>query len=204
MGDLCKTNIHIQTEKSYLLTVDNYFPSDYADKLFEKCKKLDLIVEPQMKMGTAHRCMNFYSNESKGYYFSSQLMVAQPLPDYLLEFMNIVNKALGSQFNGLLVNYYRDGEDSIGSHADAEKDLYNGKVVAYTLMNPSGNRIFRLRDILARLLSNGKLYFDVQTRHNQLLIMGGEFQKEFKHEVPVEKRNLNAERCSITLRYHKN
>lgn len=57
---------HIEIPGSYLTTADNYFPKEYADTLFEKCKKLNLIVEPHMRMGVAHRCMNFYSNVSKG------------------------------------------------------------------------------------------------------------------------------------------
>lgn len=194
---------HIQTNRSYLVTVDNYFPQDYANKLFEKCKKLDLIIEPQMKMGTAHRCMNFYSNESEGYEFSNQIMVACPVPDFLLEFINIVNKSLNTGFNGLLINYYRDGSDNLGSHADKKKELYNGMVAGYTMMNTGGTRIFRIRDFHGKKIFNNELYKDIITRNNQLLIMGGDFQEEFKHEVPAEKRNLNAERISITLRSHK-
>lgn len=201
-----QTLIHIQTPKSYLCTVENYFPIDYATKLFEKCKKLDLIVEPEMKMGTAHRCMNFYSNESEGYEFSSQIMMAQQVPDFLMEFMQVINKSLNTQFNGLLINYYRDGSDNLGSHADRDKELYNGMVVAFTLMNPGGTRKFRIRDFHGNQINvGGKLvnFRDIQTKHNQLLIMAGDFQKEFKHEVPAEKTNKNAERVSITLRWHK-
>jgi len=64
--------VNIQTSRSYLYTVENYFPSEYAKILFEKCKQLDLEVEPQMKMGTAHRCVGFFSDVSEGYQFSGQ------------------------------------------------------------------------------------------------------------------------------------
>lgn len=211
-----QTVVHLQTPKSILYTVDNYFPLEYANDLFQKCKNLDLIVEPQMKMGIAHRCMNFYSNVSEGYYFSQQLMRSVKLPDYMETFIQATNASLKSEFNGLLVNYYRNGEDSIGLHADDESGLHRGnKVVAYTMMNPGGTRIFRLRankaDSLSAIpglqtassISTSGLYYDVITKHNQLLIMEGDFQKEFKHEVPVEKSNKNAERVSITERYHR-
>lgn len=82
-------------------------------------------------------------------------------------------------------------------------------------MNPKGTRIFRIRAANGKPLSNvpgiqtalsistNDLYYDIETHHNQLLIMSGDFQQEFKHEIPAEKRNLNAERVSITLRAHK-
>ena len=214
-----ETTYHIQTQDSYLLTVDNYFPVAYANELFELCKKLDLIIEPEMKMGTAHRCMNFYSNVSKGYEFSNQIMEAQPIPDFLLKFLNCANTSLKTQFNGILINYYRDGSDNLGAHSDNEKGLYsmtryisssdqngqvrfetfNGMVAAMTLMNPGGTRKFRIRDKHA----GDAMLMDILTKHNQLLVMGGDFQKHFKHEVPAEKRNKLAERVSITLRYHK-
>ena len=194
---------HIKTVSSHLYSVDNYFPGDYSNILYEKCKKLKLIVEPKMKLGTAHRCMNFYSNESKYYEFSNQKMLSEPIPDFLLQFLNAVNVSLSTKFNGLLVNYYRDGTDSTGSHADNEKGLFNGMVVGYTLMNKGGTRKFRVRDFNGAPVFNGKLFKDLITKHNQLYVMGGDFQKEFKHEVPVEKTNKNAERISITLRYHK-
>lgn len=198
-----QSTTHIRTKRSYLLTVDNYFPADYANNLFHICKNLDLIVEPPMRLGTAHRCMNFYSNESEGYEFSNQIMVACPVPDPLMNFMTTVNRSLSTDFNGLLINYYRDGTDNLGSHADREKELSGGMVVAFTMMNPGGHRIFRIRDYDGERIFDGSLYKDIITKHNQLLIMGGAFQKEFKHEVPAEKSNHNAERVSITLRSHK-
>lgn len=83
-------------------------------------------------------------------------------------------------------------------------------------MNPGGTRIFRIRagknqsfktipEFYARNgVSSSGLYTDIITRHNQIVVMGGRFQEEFKHEIPVEKSNLNAERISITCRMHKN
>jgi len=194
---------HIQTNRSYLNTIDNYCPIEYADNLYLQCKGLCLIVEPRMKLGTAHRCMNFYSNVSTGYKFSGQIMKAEPLPNFLLDFMTAVNNSLNTQFNGILINYYRGGSDCLGSHADAEEDLFNGMVVGYTMMSHNGKRKFRIRDMHSQPIFDNSLYKDIITKHNQLLIMGGDFQKEFKHEIPIEKTNQLAERLSITLRYHK-
>jgi alkylated DNA repair dioxygenase AlkB len=72
-------------------------------------------------------------------------------------------------------------------------------VAMVTLMNPGGTRKFYIRD-----KSKGdQIVLKVPTRHNQLLVMGGDFQEHYKHELPCEKRNQNSERVSITARYHK-
>lgn len=141
--------------------------------------------------------MGFYSEVSQGYQFSNQTMESKGLPLFLKEIINVINTTLGTQFNAILVNYYRNGEDNLGAHADNEKGLYNGMVAAVTLMNSGGTRKFRVRDYFTN-----EQVITISTKHNQLLVMGGNFQKSFKHEVPVEKSNKNAERISLTFRYH--
>jgi len=208
--------IHLQANNSYLYTIDNYFPSDYADLLFNKCREFPqieeskiqdylansqnyLIINPQMRMGLARRCMGFFSDVSEGYEFSNQTMLSQKMPGFLDEFMVALNTSLKTEFNGLLINWYKDGSDNNGAHSDNEKGLYNGMVAAVTLMNPGGTRNFYIRD----KSQNDKIILKVPTRHNQLLVMGGDFQKHYKHEIPKELRNTNAERVSITARYHR-
>jgi alkylated DNA repair dioxygenase AlkB len=46
-----------------------------------------------------------------------------------------------------------------------------------------------------------KGFVDVQTRHGQLLVMEGDFQKEYTHEIPVQKK-VKIPRLSLTARYH--
>jgi alkylated DNA repair dioxygenase AlkB len=43
--------------------------------------------------------------------------------------------------------------------------------------------------------------FDIPTGHGQLLIMGGDFQSHFTHEIPKEK-NKDGLRASLTFRHH--
>ena len=47
-----------------------------------------------------------------------------------------------------------------------------------------------------------KLKLDVLTNSYELLHMGGDFQKEFTHEIPIEKK-VKEPRISFTFRYHK-
>ena len=54
---------------------------------------------------------------------------------------------------------------------------------------------FRIKD-----LSN-KTLFDVPTIPNEIIHMGGDFQKYYKHGVPIQK-TIGGVRYSLTLRHH--
>jgi len=58
------------------------------------------------------------------------------------------------------------------------------------------SRKFRIRD-----KNTNKIVKDIDTGHMVLLNMGGEFQKEFTHEIPVEKK-ISGCRYSFTFRKH--
>jgi alkylated DNA repair dioxygenase AlkB len=91
------------------------------------------------------------------------------------------------------VNVYSDGEDSIGAHSDDESELWMSKVACLSL---GASRIFRMKN----KLSGAKV--DTVTKHGQLLVMEGNFQREFSHEIPVQKK-ITGKRISLTFRYHK-
>jgi alkylated DNA repair dioxygenase AlkB len=57
-------------------------------------------------------------------------------------------------------------------------------------------RTFRIRDKLTK-----KIVMDIPTTSNSIIHMGGAFQKEFTHGIPVEK-NVTGVRYSITFRTH--
>jgi len=100
----------------------------FLDKeLFERCIS---YVEPQLeerpeiivygKPCKQHRNVGFFSDESIGYKYSKKLMASKPLSPLLTGLLASINKMLGTQFNGILVNKYLDGNDYIGAHSDDE------------------------------------------------------------------------------------
>lgn len=140
-----------------------------------------------------HRRVGFFSDQSEGYKFSGQLTRSLPMTPELQKLLEKVNATLGTAFNGILVNHYRDGSDYIGAHSDSKIGLSNGVVAAISV---GATRKFRIRD-----KSTNKIVIDVPTTPGELLVMDGEFQNEFKHEVPIEKR-VKGDRISFTFRKH--
>jgi alkylated DNA repair dioxygenase AlkB len=107
--------------------------------------------------------------------------------------LNTINEKFDSQFNGILVNRYKDGSENIGAHSDDEKNLDEIGVVCISY---GAARTFRIRN-----KSTKEKVLDVLTEDNKIIHMGGDFQKEFTHEIPVQKKVLGT-RYSFTFRKH--
>jgi alkylated DNA repair dioxygenase AlkB len=169
-------------------------------ELLEKCIS---YVEPQLeerpeiiiygKPCKQHRNVGFFSNESIGYKYSKKLMASKPLSNSLSHLIVSINNMLGTQFNGILVNKYLDGNDYIGAHSDDETGLDGLGVVAISY---GSERIFRIRN------KNDKtIICDEPTTHCGILHMGGNFQKLYTHEIPMQKK-IKESRISFTFRKH--
>ena len=92
-------------------------------------------------------------------------------------------------YNAVLCNLYRDGNDSVGLHADAEPEM--GPVIASVSLG--AERLFRLKG------KDGSVAFSERLPHGSLLIMAGNTQKTFKHEVPKEPGVIQP-RINLTFR----
>lgn len=168
--------------------------------LIERCviETADLLqVKPPLiifgKPARQPRNVGFFSDSSIGYKYSTTLMPSIPLTDGLKELLDIVNSLFpDANFNGILINTYQDGTDNIGKHSDNEKDLSPIGVLAISY---GAVRKFRIRD------KAGKIVMDIPTINGSILHMAGDFQKEFTHEIPVEKK-IKTPRTSFTFRSH--
>lgn len=188
----------IETEKSALIMHDM---SDEMEMLIATCCEIcdeELDVNPEIKIFGKpchqHRSIGFYSNDSEGYFYSGQLAASKPLHPCMRELMDNINERFESDFNGILINKYASGEDYIGKHSDNEKAL-NPKV-GVLMVSHGAVRKFRIRN-----KETNEIVMDVPTEQNKILQMAGNFQKEFTHEIPVEKRVKGA-RYSLTFRKH--
>ena len=156
-----------------------------------------LVVNPPIvvfgKPAIQHRSIGFFSDTSIGYHYSNKLAKSQPLTENLAKLLDIINNVFKSDFNGILINKYLNGSDYIGAHSDDEKNLSDNGVVAVSY---GTTRNFRIRDKITR-----KIVANIPTLQNQIIHMGGNFQKEFTHEIPIQKK-ISETRYSLTFRRH--
>ena len=185
----------IQTEKSFL----KVYPFNNTT-LLEQCVeeiKDKLILNPPIRIYgkncIQHRSIGFFSNKSIGYYYSGKLAASQNLTPNVQKLLDLINRKFSTEFNGILVNKYLDGNDYIGKHSDDEANLSDIGVVSISV---GAIRKFRIRDKL-----NSKIVLDIPTNPYEIIHMGGDFQKEFTHEIPIEKK-IKDVRYSFTFRKH--
>lgn len=194
---MAERKILIETEKSTLFVIENFTPN-YFDEL-ANIKTL-LLYEPEItvrgKKCNQRRNVGFFSNNNVGYQYSGQLMKSQKLEDSILtDTLTKVNSTLGTKFNGVLVNEYIDGTKTVGPHSDDERGLDKHTLcvagIAYGAV-----RKFRIRN-----KETGKIVLDHDHQPCELLVMQGNFQKEFTHEIPQQKKVKDV-RISLTFRHH--
>ena len=156
-----------------------------------------LIIRPTIKIFGKivyqNRNVAFFSNESIGYKYSNKLMESQPLTTNLIDLLDTINVMFNTHFNGILVNQYINGLDYIGPHSDDESSIGNNGVIS---ISTGTNRKFRIRNKKTK-----KIEKDIIMTNRMILHMFGNFQKEFTHESPIEKK-ITASRLSFTFRHH--
>ncbi len=137
------------------------------------------------------RLIGFYSDKNVSYTYSNETMIGQIWTPQLLEIKQLANSVSGSEFNSALLNYYRDGNDSMGYHSDDEKEL--GPNPTIVSINLGASRVMKFKHKV------DKRGFDIELNHGDVLLMAGDTQHEWKHGIMKSKRVLEP-RLNITFR----
>ncbi|MFK7784570.1 MAG: alpha-ketoglutarate-dependent dioxygenase AlkB [Crocinitomicaceae bacterium] len=137
------------------------------------------------------RLSRFYSDPGISYVYSNQEFSGKEWTNELSVLNRAIQERTSEGFNSALVNFYRDGTDSMGLHADNEQELGKNPTIASMNYGASRKMVFR---------RNGtKEKFEIILNHGDLLIMSGALQHNWKHELPKQRR-VNASRLNITFR----
>jgi alkylated DNA repair dioxygenase AlkB len=140
------------------------------------------------------RLTSWYGDNDKPYSFSGITLQPKEWTRELLEVKARIESLAHVQFNSVLLNRYRNQNDSISWHTDAEKELGQNPVIAS--VNFGATRKFQLRHI------NTKEKLEIELTHGSLLIMQGELQHFWQHQVPKVSKDVN-ERINLTFRVIK-
>jgi alkylated DNA repair dioxygenase AlkB len=104
----------------------------------------------------------------------------------------LVEARIGITYNSVLLNYYRDGNDSVAWHSDNE--ILMG--IHPTIGSVSFGQVRRF-DI--RNKADHQQQYSVKLESGSLLIMKGNLQAEWDHRVPKSTKPLK-ERVNLTFR----
>jgi alkylated DNA repair dioxygenase AlkB len=101
------------------------------------------------------------------------------------------------QFQSVLLNYYRNGQDSVAYHSDDEEIMKRGSPIASISLG--AERRFLVKPVCRCQPKHETIKLVLE--HGSLLVMSGAIQKFWQHSIPKTK-NLPDGRINLTFRQH--
>ena len=185
-----------KVQNGEIMYADLFLDKLQADTLFE-----DFITSVPFQQGTIKlfgkthsipRLEAFFASEKRIYSYSGVDLQTHDFTKELLVLKGKIEKICGEKFNCVLVNLYRNGQDSNGWHADDELALGKNPIIAS--LSLGATRRFDLK----YNLTNEKISYNLT--HGSLLVMKGAIQHYWKHQIAKTKK-VNDPRINLTFRY---
>ena len=140
------------------------------------------------------RLVAWYGDPDACYSYSGKTYVPHPWNEELLRLKQLAEQVSASRFNSVLLNYYRDGRDSMGLHADDEPELGPEPVIASLSLGATRTLYFRHRSRKDLATVN------VPLPSGSLLVMRGATQRNWKHGIRKLSRACGP-RVNLTFRH---
>ncbi|MDR5590887.1 alpha-ketoglutarate-dependent dioxygenase AlkB [Christiangramia sp. SM2212] len=178
-----------------------YYPDflslSQADKAFNFLMNAEVWRQDKIKMFGKEilqpRLTVLFGEVGKSYKYSGLEMHPIPFPEELKEIKEKCQSSpLNTEFNVCLANLYRDGSDSMGWHADDEKELGINPIIASISLG--AERVFHLKHKKIQTARQ-----KIRLQHGSLLIMKGTTQEFWKHQLPKSKK-VDSPRVNLTFR----
>lgn len=125
-------------------------------------------------------------------YSSLKKTAPNPWTPELLMIKAKVESIAGIQFNSVLLNYYRDGNDSVAWHSDGEKALGTHP----TIVSVSFGQV---RSFDIRNKQDHSLKYSVRLENGSVLVMKGDLQALWEHRIAKSTKPMK-ERVNLTFR----
>ncbi len=126
------------------------------------------------------------------YSFSGEKHNPLPWTEDLLMIKNRIEPLAGITFNSVLLNYYRDGNDSVAWHSDNESVLGENPVVVSVTFG-------QVRSFDIRNKKDHAQKYAVKLEDGSYLLMKGDLQKYWEHRIAKSTKPMN-ERLNLTFR----
>ncbi|MBC7502499.1 MAG: alpha-ketoglutarate-dependent dioxygenase AlkB [Herminiimonas sp.] len=135
----------------------------------------------------------WYGDARSRYTYSGIALTPNQWTPTLLKIKQDVEQATGTGFNSVLLNLYRDQNDSVGMHSDDERELGGAPVIASVSFGET--RTFRLKHKTRKDLKP----ISIELTDGSLLLMAGDMQKHWLHGID-KARQVKSPRINLTFR----
>lgn len=170
----------------------------------EEAEQLYLTLEQQLnwrqdqiklfgKTVNIPRLQCFQGDPGISYRYSGLNLMSAPWHPVIKSLKQQIETLSKHRFNSVLINQYRNGQDSMGWHSDDEPELGENPVIASLSIGQP--RRFLLRHRFDKKISQQELLLN----SGSLLIMSGQLQHYWHHSVPKTSRPSEG-RINLTFR----
>ncbi|WP_298556679.1 alpha-ketoglutarate-dependent dioxygenase AlkB [uncultured Algibacter sp.] len=193
---LFESSINLNLKGAKITYYPNFFNIAEADNYYKNLlKNIKWKQESITVFGKIHlqpRLTAFYADNKNTYKYSNIIMQPYTFEDDLLKIKDKIEAELKTKFTSCLANLYRHGTDSNGWHADNEKELGKNPIIASVSFG--AERAFHLKH-----KSDKALKAKLTLQHGSLLLMQGETQNNWLHQIPKTKKIIE-KRINLTFR----
>ncbi len=193
----------LDMSSSFTIPMENgdvtYFPNWLSNKHARHL--MDYFIErlqweqPSLLLyGKLHkipRLQAWYGDEGTQYEYSKNKMEPLPWEPRLYKLKQACEMSCQTKFNSVLANYYRNGQDSMGMHADDEPELGRQPIIASVSLGQPRRFNFKHKDT--------KESHKILLEHGSLLVMKGDTQQYWQHGINKSKTQHGA-RLNFTFR----
>jgi len=166
--------------------------AQFLSGLGKECSFFQKDITIYGKKVVQPRLIAFQGDPKLRYTYSKQTMVPDPWTPLCLKIRKKLFELTGIDFNSVLINFYRDGKDSMGMHADNEPELGQDPVIASVSFGANRPILFKPRkefDLQP---------FSLSQPSGSLLIMAGKTQDYWQHGILKSK--TREARLNLTFR----
>ena len=138
------------------------------------------------------RLSAWYGDNEKRYTYSGIHLTPLPWNPMLNWIRQQLSEQCDTVFNSVLLNWYRNGDDHISWHTDAERELGINPTIASVNFGETRRFLLRRND-------DPQQKIELPLSHGSVLIMSGALQHHWQHSVPKQKA-VKKSRINMTFR----
>lgn len=138
------------------------------------------------------RLTAWYGDNEKSYKLGGSEFEVNAWTPELLSLKNKIEEAFGHEFNSVLLNLYRDNNDSVAWHRDKESRYGDRPVIASLSLGQTRKFDFRK-------LNHHQSRYSIPLPHGSLLLMKGDLQEHWEHRIAKSALYMK-ERINLTFR----
>lgn len=174
----------------------HFFNQQESDELFQRL--FNEIQWRQDKMNIYGKEVNlprktaWYGDKDRSYTFSGIHLEPEPWTPMLLEVKEKVEDNAKVNFNSVLLNLYRDGNDGISWHTDAEPELGENPIIGSVSFGGTRRFMFRHKH-------NKDLKAEIELTNGSFILMAGATQHFWQHQIPKTAKKVKP-RINLTFR----